>query len=1047
MWVTTQQYMRAFDSLPIATHKRAVEAMISRLKDVDVVLFASPTGTGKSLGIPAFIVATERSRNPHQRVHVWVVQPRVAACRNLETNLCQMIGTSSGHGASYDCGGQRSTTKYTDIIYGTDGHFVNQLLNAASAALHGQRLSPLPTHFILDEAHCSSADTMFITLIVRYLRKLSREKLFDFIVCSATLNIETVRSYFPDYTIYESIIDTIRDYTIKVEYVPADLTTAGAVEQVTLEVRKRREVNDFTGNTLIILPSVNNVTKIALALERAYPGHIVCEIYGDMTEENIELMKTKELGVFFVSTDVTETSITLFQIDLVINVPWSMQMRDGKLVCLPTSTAQNTQRAGRTGRTCNGTVVHLQSEQELQKVPAYTPSQYETEEPLRQALSVASQRLDPSFMQLGERHTSVFGKLLDYGFVRIIPVPDSEPESSLDPADPLDPIRRRNPTEDYLHHRYEITERGKMASQLPIDLNSAGPILTALDLFYIEKISTIDFLSIILTICASDSFGSIIWYAKDVTNAERKELWYGIKDVLTNHITDSLSLTSSRAIMPRSTNELDQGDDFDALKLLFRSLGEYIADNSKTVHVKWHTSNKLISEWSNKIASVAAIIKAGDTDKKRVSINASIVKRIVNQFRMVLISLNRLCTKIDRNLNNSGTGVSRKTIIKGDYALQAIQMLAFYCSDDNVVRNNLIDLYPRNVCIYNASGPRAYLLRNTGVAYTLDVRKSFISQKCITPALLALHFFTAVMSPTSHYHTATFIVTVDSKLHSSIIESVKIATQAATSHAAKSHAAKSNSVAPTGAVRTPGPVCQPSAKTPKAPKVDTTVAATVAATVASTVAATLGPVCPPLTLTQIHPAGESANDVLRRLLSRPPPSDSPPANETANDVLRRLLSRPSSTRPPAYDRSSLHRQALVESSQVSTELSAIPERRPMPERRSMPERRPMPERRSIAERGTLSMLSAPLRTSSHSAYQDSSFSDPDLSHHYGHHDISQQSALTYDSHVFPPRYNTSVRSLGPVSSTQASTSGSVRPSHREHSHIPSYMSSPDYYQN
>jgi hypothetical protein len=132
--------------------------------------------------------------------------------------------------------------------------------------------------------------------------------------------------------------------------------STGLIEdQVVRTVREQ----PASSTIMVIVPSLKKCRTIVGALRIQCPGLRVSLVWKGDTS-----IKPSDV---YVCTAVVDAGITIPGVDCVIDSGHSVGRRLGKLGTFPSSRAVSDQRAGRTGRTCNGTYIRLSTKYDEEK--------------------------------------------------------------------------------------------------------------------------------------------------------------------------------------------------------------------------------------------------------------------------------------------------------------------------------------------------------------------------------------------------------------------------------------------------------------------------------------------------------------------------------------------------------------------------------------------------------------------------------------------------------------------------------------------------------
>lgn len=327
------------------------EIMDASVKN-NVILVKAPTGTGKSLGIPASFA--------NIGLTVWCCAPTVSAVLALYRRLND-LGFKVGYAAE-------STKNYdedTQIVYCTTGHLRRKLMKLYSKK--GDISSYLPDILMIDEIHTGDMNTSSVMNILRMWTDRGVE-LPTIILASATPS--KLLNFFPD----KKIIDIpISGIPIEIAYRPEcdNFTLFGsgiysAVENI---------VSSTKGNLIVIVPGLEEIDTVYDILTYDEFGeeskeHIVYRAHSSIPTEELMLMFDRTPNgerKIIIGTNIVESSLTIEGIEVIIDCMREKRLKktngQARLALCYESKTSAIQRSGRTGRTCEGTCYRLCSQE------------------------------------------------------------------------------------------------------------------------------------------------------------------------------------------------------------------------------------------------------------------------------------------------------------------------------------------------------------------------------------------------------------------------------------------------------------------------------------------------------------------------------------------------------------------------------------------------------------------------------------------------------------------------------------------------------------
>ncbi|MDR3302880.1 MAG: ATP-dependent RNA helicase [Treponema sp.] len=388
--------------LPVYKHK---DLILAALKDSQVVVVESPTGSGKTTQMPVILHDAGYSENGI----IGVTQPRRIAAVSVSEFIARQLGEIIPGLVGYKMRFEDQTDQHTRIKIMTDGILLQEM-----------KLDPWLSRYgclIIDEAHERSLNIDFILGLLK--RMLETRAEFKVIVSSATINAQLFSQYFGGCPVVK--IDAIT-YPVTLVYDEPKITQAprqgreqsqngmsrgmarralqrelaanaqdalldkitGTIERVVEEQRP--------GDILVFLPGEKIIKDCMDRLSAGPAGAYlyIIPLYGRLAREEQERVfdhapgKTKVV----IATNIAETSVTIDGITTVIDSGLSKlnhynpRTFTSSLIEAPVSKASANQRKGRAGRTQEGTCYRLYSRKEFERREQFT-----TEEIYRTDLS------------------------------------------------------------------------------------------------------------------------------------------------------------------------------------------------------------------------------------------------------------------------------------------------------------------------------------------------------------------------------------------------------------------------------------------------------------------------------------------------------------------------------------------------------------------------------------------------------------------------------------------------------------------------------------
>lgn len=168
--------------LPIYEMRRTV---IEKIRNNDVLIISSETGSGKTTQIPQYIMDDARQRD--EKCRILCTQPRRISAVSVAERVSQERGFTLGSCVGYHIRLESKLGTNCNLIYCTNGVLIRSLMS-------GDRVLSSLTHIIIDEVHERDKLSDFLLICLREsLRKGAKIKL---ILMSATINVDKFKGYF-----------------------------------------------------------------------------------------------------------------------------------------------------------------------------------------------------------------------------------------------------------------------------------------------------------------------------------------------------------------------------------------------------------------------------------------------------------------------------------------------------------------------------------------------------------------------------------------------------------------------------------------------------------------------------------------------------------------------------------------------------------------------------------------------------------------------------------------------------------------------------------
>ena len=352
-----------FFSLPVYQHK---EEILKALRDNQVIVIESPTGSGKTTQLPLIL----REDGYDKRGIIGITQPRRIATLSVTEFIKKQINGDGAY-AAYKMRFADTSTAETRIKVMTDGILLQEV-----------KADPILSKYsviMVDEAHERSLNIDFILGLLKEI--ISKRSDLKIVVSSATINTKTFSSFFFDAPIIS--IDA-KTYPIAVNYMPLKLKKEAEDEYYArIDEIIYKDKKNNPGDVLVFLPGEAEIKSLIEHLKKGEHSSLyqLYPLYGRLSKEEQERVftPTKEGKVkVVVATNIAETSITIDGITTVIDSGlakvnyYNQKDFTSALVEQPISRSSANQRKGRAGRTRAGVCYRLYSEADYKSRAEYS---------------------------------------------------------------------------------------------------------------------------------------------------------------------------------------------------------------------------------------------------------------------------------------------------------------------------------------------------------------------------------------------------------------------------------------------------------------------------------------------------------------------------------------------------------------------------------------------------------------------------------------------------------------------------------------------------
>ncbi len=351
------------------------EEIINKIKENQVILVISGTGSGKTVLLPKYVLHV---LDYNKKIAITLPKQIIAksAAEFAAKTLDVKIGSEVGY--QYKGSDKEGKSEKTKLLYATDGTIVARLLK-----------DPLLSNFdavIIDEAHERKVQIDFLLYLLRNVVKNRPE--FKLVIMSATINEEIFKSYFVEEKFTTVNVGAKTNYPIESVFVdkrpdPKEFLETGY--NIMKEIIKKDDLNKSgSHDILFFITSVTEAQKICEKISNdpdIKEDNLCIEVYSGMDPIRQELAQDKNMykdkynkkRKIVLATNVAESSLTIDGIKYVIDSglefsghydpDYNCKVLERKLI----THAQAKQRMGRAGRTESGYCYHLYTKEDFEK--------------------------------------------------------------------------------------------------------------------------------------------------------------------------------------------------------------------------------------------------------------------------------------------------------------------------------------------------------------------------------------------------------------------------------------------------------------------------------------------------------------------------------------------------------------------------------------------------------------------------------------------------------------------------------------------------------
>lgn len=434
------------EALPVSQKR---EAILSAIRDHQVVIVAGETGSGKTTQLPKMCLELGRGVTGL----IGHTQPRRLAARSVADRIAAELETPLGSTVGYKVRFNDQVGDNTLVKLMTDGILL--------AEIQQDRLLMQYDTLIIDEAHERSLN---IDFILGYLKQLlPRRPDLKVIITSATIDPQRFSRHFSNAPIIEV---SGRTYPVDVRYRPvvedaqdSDRDQLQAILDAVDELCR-----EGPGDILVFMSGEREIRDTADALNKQDLPHTeILPLYARLSnQEQNRVFQSHHGRRIVLATNVAETSLTVPGIRYVIDPGtarisrYSYRTKVQRLPIEPVSQASANQRKGRCGRVAAGICIRLYSEQDFLSRPPFT---------------------DPEILRTNLASVILQMTALGLGDIAAFPFVEAPDKRNIqDGVRLLEELSALQSSED---GHYRLTPQGRQLAQLPIDPRLARMVLEA----------------------------------------------------------------------------------------------------------------------------------------------------------------------------------------------------------------------------------------------------------------------------------------------------------------------------------------------------------------------------------------------------------------------------------------------------------------------------------------------------------------------------------------------------------------------------------------
>ena len=341
--------------------------VLAALAEAGTCVLQAPPGAGKTSRVPLALL-------DHVPGKIVMLEPRRLAARAAAGRLAEQLREALGARVGYRMRGDSIPGSRIEVV--TEGILTRMLQSDPEL--------PGVDTLIFDEFHERSLQADLGLALAWEVRGALRPDL-QLVVMSATLDAAPVAALLDDAPV---ITSEGRTFPVENRWLPKPLPKPRGFHGWVAQVADLLEqaVGETTGGVLVFLPGAGEIRALAGSLAGRLPSDcVVRPLFGAMpfAEQRAAIRPEKTGRKVVLSTSIAETSLTIEDIRVVVDAGRARRAafdpRAGmtRLVTVPVSRAEATQRAGRAGRVAPGVAYKMWAKAAEGALPAFAPPEIE----------------------------------------------------------------------------------------------------------------------------------------------------------------------------------------------------------------------------------------------------------------------------------------------------------------------------------------------------------------------------------------------------------------------------------------------------------------------------------------------------------------------------------------------------------------------------------------------------------------------------------------------------------------------------------------------